>query len=83
MASVAQWVEHQPKHQSILGLIPGQGYIPELQVRSLAQVGGNQSMCLFHIDVFLSLPLAPSLPLSLKIDGKKYPQVRINEKKNN
>ena len=56
------WLEHHPVNWKILGLIP----TPGLQVWSPVRVcmRGNQSMFLSHIDV--SLPLSPSLPLSLK-----------------
>lgn len=41
--------------------------------------GGNQPMCLFHIDVLLcvSLPFCSILP---KNQWRKYPQMRINNK---
>lgn len=38
--AVAQWLEHRSTHpQRVIGLIPGQGYVPGLQAQSLAQVG--------------------------------------------
>nr|KAF6416511.1 MYCBP associated protein [Molossus molossus] len=63
LAGVAQGLECRPVHQRVAGLIPCQGLVPGLQVRSPgsvgAHLGGNQSMCLFHIDVSLSYSLLP------------------------
>lgn len=53
-------------------------HVPGLQVQSVAWVGaragGNQSM---------PLSLSPCLPFSLKVNGKKYPPMRINQKHKN
>lgn len=50
LAGVPLWLEHQPEHQRVEGLILRQGHGPGLQTWSLAPVGmhdgGNKLMCL-------------------------------------
>ena len=56
-------MEHQPEHQEVVGLIPGQGtYLARLWVQSPAgeRTRGNGSMFLSHIDVSLSRSLTLS-----------------------
>ena len=60
------WLEHCPINRKVAGPIPWSGNMSRLQVRSLVREHseGNQLMLLSRISV--SLPLSPSLPLSLK-----------------
>ena len=62
MAGVAQWIECQPANQRVASLIPSQGTC--LGCRPGAHCGACERQP--HSDV--SLPLSPSLPLSLKIN---------------
>lgn len=84
----SQWLQHHSVHQRVTGSILGRGHVPRLQVRSRAPgqgpVGGRQLMCLCHISVSpfsLSPPPPTFLPFSLRNQWKKYPRVRIYQKK--
>lgn len=72
-----QWWEHWPMHWRDRDLIPNQVHVPGLWIHSLPRVWvsaeGNQSKYTSHINIFLSLPLLPSLPFSLsEKQWKKY-----------
>lgn len=62
--SVAQYLELWPLHQVVLGSIPRQKHVPEMQVQSLTLVrvhaGSSQSVSLTLMS--LSHSLSPSLP---------------------
>lgn len=82
LVGMAQWLEHWPTHRKVVGLFPVRcTYLGCMQVCSPALVGvgvgGNQSICLSHPCLHLSISVSPSpqpsLPLSLKINGKKIP----------
>ena len=67
LASAAQLVGESSHKPKVCSLDSQSGHMPRLRVRSQcrhvrslvwAHMGGNQSMLLSHIDVFLSLPLS-------------------------
>ena len=68
LTSVTQLVERHPTRQKVSSLIPGQGTYAWVNGSVLAGAcaRGSQWMFLSHTNV--SLPLSPSLPLSLKIN---------------
>ena len=67
LAGVAQWIEHWPVNQRVMGSIPGQGTYLGYGLGPWLGVCERQLM-----DVSLThwcfSPLSPSLPLSLKVN---------------
>ena len=58
LAGVAQWIEHRPVNQRVIGSIPSQG--PGRVGSSRGRTRGNHTLML--------LSLSPSLPLCLKVN---------------
>ena len=64
LAAVAQWIEHQPANQKVMGSVPGQGTCLGCRpVPSWGHVEGNLLMFFLPIDVSLPL-LLPLFPHS-------------------
>lgn len=81
LAGIAQWLEHHPRYQRVLGLILSQGHIPVLQVCSPGLVGHmweatNLYVYLTLISLSLSLPSSLFSTLAKKA-MEKYPLVRL------
>ena len=62
LAGGAQWIEHQPENQRVSGWFPVRAHA--WLAGQVLSAGARERQP--HIDV--SLPLSPSLPLSLKIN---------------
>ena len=88
LADDAQWLECLLKHWRVKDSISSWGHVPGLLVQSLVLIwvcaGSNQSICLSHIDVSLSLCLCltpPSnIPLSLKVIGENILEWGLTKK---
>lgn len=74
----AQWLERWPTGRRVKFSILDQERVPQLQVPKPWLPCRGQPIDVSQVDVSLSLlPPPPSPPLSLEINGKQYPPVRI------
>ena len=81
LASVAQWIEHQPVNQEMAGLIPSQGTCVVCRLGLWVELCERQpiDVCFSLTLMFLSLSLPPP---SLKIkSGKNNKKVHLRRQK--